>query len=354
MQRTLVCFLVLLSLLPLCGQVRCAEISEIRRLRTERLYRAAETACVQGLNESNLPESEAALLTVELLRTYAGMALDSRSEQRNKVWPRGENYAAQFDRRFSKSPFAAIVHLQLGVLLNLRAKIERIENEVRGELANATSRKASRSAIRSLQDTLKEIGGIRPSSSGKTGLRSSQLAQLRHKTQRELGLAYEHYSQCFASGSADQISALTQAVEYFETLSRLRAFPETAAECQLFLARCHRRLGNFDLADNLLSHLESEPSASTQSEMAVATERAHYYLDRNDLDRGLRSCETAYPLTDVDNTTNAEYELAKLRALTMICKKRNEPQQSPRSPAGEADCRRNWTTIFVVLEGSSG
>ena len=313
----------------------CLDIGGIKRLREQHLFRAAEKECIKALNQSDLQQAEAALLTVELLRTYSEWGLDSKQDLRREIWPKGENYVKQFDRRFNESPYAAIVHLQNGVFLNLKATIERIENKVNGDLEYVSARAFSRDAIRSLDATLSEIATIRPSTSAKKGLRASQITQLRHKTRRELGLAHENYSQCFAEGSDDEVAELTQSVEYFEPLARLKSFPKLSAESQLHLARCHRRLGNFEIANKLLSYLEANPNASPQTKMLTAAERTHFHLDRGELQTGLRTAETVFSTPGIDESAIAEYELAKLRALVLICKKNNEPRNSPRNQRAE-------------------
>lgn len=344
------CGLVLAIAVLCSNHANSADYSEIQRLRKQRLYRVAESKCVEALNRVGLTSSEAALWTVELLRTYSAAALDSQSEQRTEIWPKSLNYSKQFDRRFSKSPYAAIVHLQYGILLNLRATIERIENKVRGDLDFPSAKRYSREAIRSLGETLKEIARIRPSPRG-NGLTASQKTQLRHKTQRELGLAIENYSQCFSKSSPDEVSQLILSVKYFESLARLKSFPNIASESRLYLARCHRRLGNYGEANKELSRLESSDDAPAHKRISVATERAHLFLDQGDLINGLRSSETVFPTDGVKPSIVAEYELAKLRALTMICERNNEPRHSPRNQRAEQiadDIGKNFSLYWKI------
>jgi hypothetical protein len=76
----------------------------VQGLRDRRLFRLAEQYCRQRLASESLTSEQRALLVTELLRTYAGHAVNSRVADRESLWQQARETSAAFAREHANNP----------------------------------------------------------------------------------------------------------------------------------------------------------------------------------------------------------------------------------------------------------
>jgi len=254
-------------------------------LRARRLFHLAESYCQERLADDELSDVDRALLAGELIRCYAGQAVNSPPADRDPFWTRAREAAAEFQQVHKDNPRLLLIRVQDALTVLARGELNRQEAEVLLDPAAAfdAAKSAIREAARLLEELDKELIREIPLRHRRTlnagELTAEELISLQHNVQYQLARAYRNRALCYPKGSDDRIAALTQATDQLrKPLSQTTANDPLVYRIRIDLAQCYRLLGSFDAARQVLDTIErGQPAPSVR--LHARAEAARLRLD---------------------------------------------------------------------------
>jgi hypothetical protein len=314
--RSLAWAVVVAIALPACAQ--SLESRFIDGLRQRRLFELAESYCTDRLSRAGRGQPIQAELTVELVRTLALHAASAPLDQRQALWRRSHEAAADLLRQSPPHPRAVLVRFQDALALLAQGEISRQEFEtgtLRGdqvELARQALRQAS-SIFETLDKELKAEIPLRRRAAPRPGEPSAdELTRLNEQVQHNMARADKSRALLFDRGSDDRLSLLLAATEILERLSAQVPEQESLqASIQLDLAECRRMLGRYSEATSSAAAVDRE-GAAIETRMAARAELLRSAIAQHDFSAAQRLMES----TNVSATqASPELGLARLEAL---------------------------------------
>jgi TolA-binding protein len=234
-------------------------------LRQRQLFGLAENYCQDRLSRVSADDEAQVELTVELIRTLAEHAVDSKPDEREALISQARTVGADFLRRSPPHPRAILVRLQDALTSLALGELGRQEFEA-GTLS-ADQVEAARASLRAATNLLealdreltREIPLRRRSAPSKGELTADQLFSLQQQVQHQLARAERNRALLFEPGSDDRVALLSTAIETLRRLLTQLAEGESLLPLvQLDLAECLRLLGRFDEAGQLAASLDQE------------------------------------------------------------------------------------------------
>ncbi len=318
--------LVLVSM-SLVGALELKATSEDERfldgLRARRLFLLAESYCRQRLADDGLSDVDRALLTGELIRCYAGKAVNSPPQDREQFWQLASETATEFERDHKDNPRLVLVRVQNALTVLARGELHRQEAEV---LADPTaSLEAAKTAIRDAARLLEQLDQeltreipLRHRGEQTPGEFSvEELLSLQHNVRYQLARAFRNRALCYPKSSDDRVAALTGAVdELKKPLTQIATDDPLVPRIQIDLAVCFRLLGNFADARQVLDSTEqSQPEPRVR--LRASAETVRLQVDQNQPRKAL---EALMHGRELDGQISAELDFAHLETYIALWK----------------------------------
>ena len=315
--------LLLLSVLLATGIATANDDTQfVAGLRERRLFTLAELYCNERLaNNAQIAAIDHIELAVELIRTYAEHALNSRGAERDEPWRQAHVIATAFNQR--ERPRAVLVRVQDALTTLARGELARMESEVSSQsnealaLARVTLRQATSSLKeidRELTETipLRRRNALRPNE-----LSAEELMSLQNHVRYQLGRAYKNQALCFPGASSDRTASLTAAIDQLaQPLLQLAPDQPLYVDLRLEQIECLRLLGDVDGAAGYLKTLSNE-ELSARDQLRVRAERVHWNLARNEAADALKVLGEG---RKVAGKTSAELDFASLETYVSLWK----------------------------------
>lgn len=254
-------------------------------LRARRLFQLAETHCVSRLAEQDLPPGESANLTVELIRVYAEVAMNSPTETRQASWDKARATAEAFAADHADAPRAILVRVQDALTMLAQGELSRMESEVNSnrDEALAAAREVSRQASSSFHAIDRELTQLVPQQNRRLqpgDLSPQELASLQHNVRFHLARAHRNQALCFPSGSSDRTASLTEALEQLkQPLLQLAPDDPLATEARLNQIVGLRLLGDFNAAAQYLRSFAAI-ELPAEKQLLVRAEAIRFHVAR--------------------------------------------------------------------------
>lgn len=315
----LVC--LLLILIPHDAMSADEDARFVAGLRERRLFALAEAYCNERLANSQPAEIERIELTVELVRTYAEHALNSRGGERELLWQRASDVAAPFNE--SDQPRTVLVRVQDALALLARGELAQMESEVASQAdaaltaARETLRQASTSLTaidRELSETIpiRRRNPLRPNE-----LSAEELTSLQNHVRYQLARTYKNQAMCFPANSSDRTASLTAAVDQLEQpLLQLAPGQSLYVDLRLEQIACLRLLQDTDGAAGYLRAL-SDGELSPREQLQVRAERIRWHLARGEAAEALKVVTEGRKIADM---TLSELDFAFLDTYVSLWK----------------------------------
>jgi hypothetical protein len=262
------------------GTSACAQSPDsafLDGLRERRLFELAERHCLDRLAEKQLAEPLRTELIVDHIRTLASWAIHAPAGERDALWRRARQVAAEAVRARPPPQRLALVRVQDALTPLAEGELARHEFEA-GAL-QADRLEPSRQLLREASDLLESLDKeltaqipLRRRDPPREGeLSAEALSSVQQQARRELARAYRNRALLFTAGSDDRLALLLRAAETLQAvLAQLAADDPLAREVQVDLAECQRRLARYDEAAQLLAGLAAEGVEPAVRQRAVA------------------------------------------------------------------------------------
>ncbi len=304
-------------------------------LRERRLFTLAETYCNERLGNSQLTPIDHVELAVELMRTYAEHALNSRGTQRDALWRQAREVAADF-KDDNERPRAVLVRVQDALTLLARGELARMESEVAANpdesltLARDILREAGASLTaidRELSETIpaRQRNPLRPNE-----LSAEELTSLQNHVRYQQARSFKNQGLCFPATSSDRTASLTAAIDQLQQpLLQLAPGQSLYVDLRLEQIACLRLLGDTDGAAGYLKTLSSD-ELSPQEQLQVRAERIRWSLARNEATDALKVVGEGRKIASV---TSAELDFSFLETYVSLWKSaadRRDPDETER------------------------
>lgn len=240
-------------------------------LRERRLFKQAAFVCRQAINELNESASLATrdrerfqvALVVELIRIHSDQARFAKLDERAGHWQAARDEARRFLIAYPQHTRRLIVQLQATLIDSARVQLFQQEQEF-GALSDL-NRSQALELCRNFRDNLRaidrEIEGQLQDARNQTRVDSemtaSELTNLQRNVQFQIALAGFQRAHLYGAEDDDEelnrASALTEVLTQLSSLQRVnRPGTDLWWQTQLALARCYRRLGDFQEAQSTL------------------------------------------------------------------------------------------------------
>ncbi|MCB9938999.1 MAG: hypothetical protein H6823_12200 [Planctomycetaceae bacterium] len=290
-------------------------------LRERRLFSLAETYCQARLKVGQIGSTDRAELTVELIRTLAEHAMNSRGSQRDQLWQQARDVATSFNT--TERPRAVLVRVQDALTVLARGELSRMESEVSPmpdeslTAARETLREAA-SALTSIDRELTETipiqrrNPLRPDE-----LSAEELTSLQNHVRYQLARTYKNQALCFPPASSDRTASLTAAIDQLQQpLLQLAPGQSLYVDLRLEQIACLRLLGDLSGAAAYLKAL-SEADLSPQEQLSVQVERIRWQLAKGQANEALKVVTEGRTIASV---TLAELDFAFLETYVSLWK----------------------------------
>ena len=255
-------------------------------LRERRLFTLAETYCNERLANSRLDEASHVELAVELVRTYAEHALNSRGTERDSLWRQAHETASVF--KDGKQPRAVLVRVQDALTVLARGELARMESQVAAKpdesltLARDVLREATVSLTAIDRELSETISSRRRNPLRPNELSAEELMSLQNHVRFQLARSFKNQAQCFPAKSSDRTASLTAAIDQLEQpLSQLAPGQTLYVDLRLEQIVCLRLLGDTAGAASYLKTLSGD-GLSPQEQLEVRAERIRWNLARDE------------------------------------------------------------------------
>jgi len=289
-------------------------------LRERRLYALVEAYCTRRLDEAYLVERRRAELTVELSRTALEAALFAKSPEREELAARATAIIDAELRNKPSSAWRPLLDVQRGLVDLVWG--ERLREEAQllsdGEPQLEQARERLRAAVTQLKQARATVDErLRDAQRSRPGVNSDvpdadDWYSVRRNVDYQLGRALRNQGESYPPRSADRLSALEQAVETFEVLTRAQQTDPITWQARLEEVACKRLLGDLMSAEKILDLVDQEvPPADVADRARAQRIRIRIAAARLDEARKFLKTEDTEPASNVD----ADVRLAALEWL---------------------------------------
>jgi TolA-binding protein len=279
--------------------------------------------------------------------------MNAAPSERERYWQAADDALGDFLRRNPSHPRRFLLQMQEALVVLARGELARQEAEVGADSEQklAEAREQIREAARRLEALERELEREIPlraaSRGGGEELSSAELSSLLDHVRHQLARTYRNQALSYPPGSADRVSALSQAVNRLTSLRR--SIGETgplAWSSGLELATCLRLLEKPAEAAELLQSLQSQnPPPAIALEIRAEHTRLAIARDRAD-----EALETISVGRTLHGETSAELDFAHLETYIALWK-RAEAEEAPEQAA---DWRKKAAAMTRLIEESHG
>ena len=310
-------------------------------LRQRQLFRLAETFCVRQLQQ-DMPDTNRAELTIELIRTYAQHAIYSAPTDRAPYWKSARDSASRFLSEHPENPRRLLVQVQESLTLLARGELARQEAKIgrNRDEALATALVTVREAIRMLERLERAIAAEIPQRTTNTQadgvLTADELIALRNNVRYQIARGFRNRALCYPIGSQDRIAALASATEMLDRiLTELGENDSLTWQVRIDRIVCERLLGDTLQALQRIRALKaSGESVDTASRLRAEEIRCLVALQQyGELPRALQTQNTATP-------SSAELDFARLEGYLALWKAASDAQDEAAA--------KNWRDAGAV------
>ncbi len=255
----------LVATAALCAQTTVAhadDASFVAQLRQQRLYRLADSYCRRQLARQDLTPQRRARLAVELSRTIAERAYTLPPSQREPLWQQALDIAHQYAAQLAESGWTPLLTMQASLVQLARAEslTQQAALATAGDSQRDAAREDLRAVLRELHALDQQITGIlrpSPATHGTTGMSEAELRRLQLSARFQRARASRLQGETYPAGSADRVAAVRTALNLLTPLARLNDDEPLAFESRVAEVACHRLMGNFNTAIELLEQYSS-------------------------------------------------------------------------------------------------
>lgn len=312
-----------------------------RGLTERRLFQSVEILVSQTLSETTGLDEQAALLA-EQLRARGLYASTLPFPERRAALERWTTLEKEARNRFADRSEQYRIDLEGVISRNVLGDLFYLEAVILPETERATAMEQARALLNEVVATAEEVRVKLEKSRSAAGNDSSgqhlrDTLMLEESFLYQEAIAYRALAMTFEESSIDREHSLQRSKEYLERLAgfslRHPSHPLFAehphvAESTIALAGCHRLLGDFTSASQVLGRLAKqdeeapEPRPLTPMQRwAISTERLRLFLAQNDPESAA-SLAASVPL---EAGVPPDYALARLELLTALWKR--EPNE---------------------------
>ena len=297
------------------------DLQYIAKLRSESFLQLSRQQGEQMLARAELSALDRAQVLIELSKTCAAQALNSRPPQRNEFWLQAVQV---IERELQTQPAPGIQVLlssQLGFLKEQQAAWTLRESEIRAQTDDdwELARRQLREAIKVLRHVQTELRS--PDVRRQKTLSDARLASLERNIEFQLANAFLNQGVAYANHSQDRVNALTQAMGLLTKLASGRVDDELAWKSRIQQVRCLRLLGQYAQAQQALQKLSSAPATFLGS---VAAESIRLALDVRNLEAAMQLAANQ----QIDSR-DPEFQLARVQAFVTAAEQlRGQPRST--------------------------
>ena len=253
-------------------------------MNQRRLYRLVEVHCRDQLRRRELSDHERGELGTQLLRSIARQALNGHQVLNHPLWQRLAVDRQALIDAIDDPTVRGRVELAylIARLAEARRLLESAPTSTDKDVRLHSARTSFQEVRRQLAALDEELRGLRASiQPGVANLQLRKLALLQRQLRFHQGEASVGYAACFASASSDEVSALTDALQYFRSVARESTGTELSWQSRLGLADCYRRLKDYAGVDSALQPLDKvDVPSAIQIEQQII--RAESSIDRGE------------------------------------------------------------------------
>lgn len=295
-----------LLLLCVLGDPIDHDLQYVSALRMQSYFRLSHLQGERLLAKQDLTAEQRAQVVVEISKTFAAQALNSRPPTREEFWHSAAQVLHDEVQRQSDIAARVLIQVQLAFVQSQQAEWTVREGEIRSQTDEDwnVARSQLRQAIKSLRQAEQELAS--PTVRQQSSLTEDQQQELKRNIQYELANAYLHQAIAYGQHARDRTNALTQAMELFAAIAMERVEDALVWKSRIGRVRCVRMLAQFAEAQKLLKRFSNAPENFIG---AVAAESIRLALDA-------RSLESAMELAANENiqASDPEFQLARIQA----------------------------------------
>lgn len=300
-------FVIGLLLLGAVGNSIDQDLEFVRALRKESHFRLTQRQCQELLAAEGISDHQRTQVVVEISKTFASQALNSRTPRREEFWQQAIRVLENESGQQSDPVLRLLLQTQVAFVAQQQAEWAVREAEVRSQSASdwSTARIQLREAIQKLKEL--QAAFVTPALRRQTGAMESRLQELQRNVQFQLARGYLHQGIAYGDNQRDRTNALTQALALFETIANGREQDDLVWRGKIDRIRCLRMLGQLDAARKLLGQLSAAPQ---QYIGALAAESVRLALDADNLEVAMQLV-----LNEQIEGQDPEFQLARIEAL---------------------------------------
>lgn len=261
-------------------------------LRARRLFRLAESYCQEQLDRTDLSPARQATLVIELSRTLAEHALQSKPEAAQQHWDQASDVIARFVAQHANHPRLALVQTQDALILLARGELLTQQAAV---LANPAAvleeaRTHLRGAIRQLQklDTAVDEG-LRRAGNPKNDdeLSEREWYHLQTNIRYQWARAFRNQGLTYPPESPDRTDCLGQATQLLQPLAQRESDEALVWDSRLDLIQCARLQGDLAMAERFIHACEQDRLLPAEFALRVRAERIRLHLAEQQIAKAL-------------------------------------------------------------------
>ena len=283
------------------------ELHYVASLRQAQFFQLSNRHAEQLRARDGLTPPQRSQLVVEMSKTLAAQALNSRSPDRDTFWARSTSVLAEEARKQDDPASKLVLQAQQAFVFEQQSAWSVREAEIRS--THADDWKSARDQIRRAIKALKQVEQTltTPEIRQQQSIPDAQIQSIQRNTQFKLGSAYLNQAIAYGDNSRDRTNALTQAMEYFQSLAANRQIDELVWKSRVSQVRCTRMLGQLTNASRLLKQWSSAPANQLGS---LAAESIRLALSAQQLESALQLAN----IQSIDSN-DPEFQLARIEAL---------------------------------------
>ena len=288
------------------------DLSYVASLRQARLYRLSHQQGELLLENDGLTDQQRVQVVVEVSKTLAAQALNSRMPQREAFWQQTSEVISRELQIQQSVAGRLVLQAQQAFLSAQQSAWATREAEItaRTEKDWEPVRVQLRQAIRGLQKVEQNLRSA--NLLAEQSIPDQQRLELSRNVQLQLGESYLLQAMTYAQSPRDRTSAATRALSYFEPLGASRLQDEITWQSRIGQIRCARILQRFSQAESLLQRWASTP---TDHLGEFAAEGIRLAIETRNLEAALQLAGN-----QSNGTEDPEFQLARIEALVTAAK----------------------------------
>lgn len=294
------------------------ELKFVSRLRDRGLYRLSAAQCKELLQDSQLSKDAELRIGIELSKTFAAHALNSRPPAREQYWEQSVAVLEQASQRELTQGSQILLQTQRALTVLQQAEWTRRESEIQAsqeadwQPARAQIRKAIQQ-LKAIQTTL-QSPRVR---AGSTDLSATRADELLRNTQFQLARAYRNQALTYTA-RRDRVNSLTQAIELLQPIATSTVMDDLGWRSRLDWIQCHRRLGELQKTQQLITGASQVPKRYLGQ---LAAEGIRLALDAKQPTAAAKMLQNP----SLQDSSNPEFALATIETWVALAAAESQP-----------------------------